>query len=83
MQGQADIVLFRSPFGKLVHEYVGFQNTVGINHVETDIVLKARNVDAASEVDVGVPVKWYIGGALLFRIGVIVLEFRAIANGPV
>jgi uroporphyrinogen-III decarboxylase len=27
-QGQADIVLSRSPFGKLVHEYVGFQNTV-------------------------------------------------------
>lgn len=27
-QGQADIVLPRSPFGKLVHEYVGFENTV-------------------------------------------------------
>jgi len=27
-QGQADILLARSPFGKLVHEYLGFENTV-------------------------------------------------------
>ena len=27
-QGQADIYLARSPFGKLIHEYVGLENTV-------------------------------------------------------
>ena len=27
-QGQADIVLPRSPFGKIVHEYIGFENTI-------------------------------------------------------
>ena len=27
-QGQVDISLHRSPFGKLVHEYLGFENTV-------------------------------------------------------
>lgn len=27
-QGQADLVLSRSPFGKIVHEYIGFENTI-------------------------------------------------------
>lgn len=51
-QGVADIVINRSPFGKLVHEYMGFENTVYALSDEQTTILKFLDFLAEYDIEV-------------------------------
>ncbi|MGQ9662271.1 MAG: uroporphyrinogen decarboxylase family protein [Kiritimatiellia bacterium] len=51
-QGIADLVIYRSPFGKLVHEYMGFDRVVYALHDEPDRIHDFLRLQEAKDLEV-------------------------------
>ncbi|WP_312641146.1 uroporphyrinogen decarboxylase family protein [Hydrogenoanaerobacterium sp.] len=50
-QGQADIVVNRSPFGKLLHEHLGFENTTYFLYDDEDAYRQYEKIQTAKDME--------------------------------
>lgn len=50
-RGQSDIVVNRSPFGKLLHEYLGFENTAYLLHDDPAAYRRFEQIQAAKDME--------------------------------